>query len=66
MDNIRTLLHDSGLSHSFWAEAAAYSVDMRNLIPSRRHPNAIPLELFTGKQPPSSIRFKVLGENPHD
>ena len=36
MDDVRTLLNDSGLSHSFWAEAAAYSIDTRNLIPSRR------------------------------
>jgi len=50
MDDVRTLLYDSGLSHSFWAEAAAYSVDMRNLVPSHRHPNAVPLELFTGKR----------------
>ena len=26
MDDVRTLLRDSGLGHSFWAEAAAYSV----------------------------------------
>ena len=50
MDDVRTLLSDSGLGHSFWAEAAAYSVDTRNLIPSRRHPGKIPLELFSGKR----------------
>jgi hypothetical protein len=50
VDDIRTLLHDSGLSHSYWAEAAAYSVDTRNLIPSRRHPGRIPLESFSGKR----------------
>jgi len=49
MDDVRTLLRDSGLSHSFWAEAAAYSIEMRNLIPSRHHPNKVPLESFTGK-----------------
>jgi transposase InsO family protein len=27
MDDVRTLLHDSGLGHSYWAEAAAYSID---------------------------------------
>lgn len=31
----RALLCDSGLSHSYWAEAAAYSINTRNLIPSR-------------------------------
>ena len=48
MDDVRTLLRDSGLSHSYWAEAAAYSIDTRNLIPSRRHPGRIPLESFLG------------------
>ena len=35
--------------HSYWAEATSYSVDTRNLIPSRRHPMKIPLESLTGK-----------------
>jgi hypothetical protein len=34
MDDVRTLLCDSGLGHSYWAEAATFSVDTRNLIPS--------------------------------
>ena len=50
MDDVRTLLRDSGLSHSYWAEAAAYSVAMRNLIPSRRHPGRILLESFSGRR----------------
>ena len=50
MDDVRTLLRDSGLAHSYWAEAASYSVGTRNLIPSRRHPGKIPLETFTGKR----------------
>ena len=50
IDDVCTLLRDSGLGHSYWAEAAAYSIDTRNLIPSRRHPGHIPLESFTGKR----------------
>ena len=50
MDDVRTLLRDSGLSHSFWAEAAAYSIDTRNLLTSRRHPGKIVLESFSGKR----------------
>jgi hypothetical protein len=50
MNDVHTLLCDSGLNHSFWAEAAAYSIDTCNLIPSRRHPGRIPLEDFSGKQ----------------
>ena len=50
MDDVCTLLHDSGLPHSYWAEAAAFSIDTRNLIPSRRHPGKVPLESFSGKR----------------
>jgi len=50
IDNVHTLLRDSGLTHSYWAEAASYSVFTRNLIPSRRHPGTIPLEVFTGRR----------------
>jgi len=35
IEDVRTLLRDSGLGHSYWAEAAAFSIDTRNLIPSR-------------------------------
>ncbi len=50
MDDVHTLLQDSGLGHSYWAEAASYSVDTHNLIPSHHHPGKIPLEMFTGKR----------------
>ena len=50
IEDVRTLLRDSNLSHSYWAEAAAYSIYTRNLIPSRRIPGRIPLESFTGKR----------------
>ncbi len=50
MDDVCTLLRDSGLGHLYWVEAASYSVDTRNLIPSRQHPGKIPLEAFTGKR----------------
>jgi len=51
MEDVRTLLRDAGLGHSFWAEAAAaFSVDARNVIVSHQHPGRIPLESFTGKR----------------
>jgi transposase InsO family protein len=50
IDDVRTLLRDSNLSHSYWAEAGAYSIDTRNVIPSRRHPGRIPTEAFSGKR----------------
>lgn len=60
MDDVRTLLRDSNLGHSYWAEAAAYSVETRNLIPSRRHPGKVPLESFTGKRQ-SVSHLRVFG-----
>lgn len=50
MDDVRTLLHDLGLGHSYWAEVAAFSIDTCNLIPSRRHPGRVPLESFSGQR----------------
>jgi transposase InsO family protein len=55
VDDICTLLSNSGLGHSYWAEAATYSVATRNLIPSRRHPGRIPLESFLGKCQPACV-----------
>ena len=50
IDNVCTLLNDSGLGHFYWAKAAAYSVDTRNLVPSQQHPGRIPAESFSGKR----------------
>ena len=49
-DDIRTLLIDSGLPKNFWAEAVAYSVYTRNLIPLSALPGKIPLEGWTKKK----------------
>src|SRR6266545_6865775 len=50
MDDVCTLLRDSGFGHSYWVEAASCSIHTRNLIPSCRHPGKIPLESFMGKR----------------
>ena len=50
IDDVRTLLNNSGLSHSYWAEAVAYCIDTCNLLPSRRHLGCIPAESFSGKR----------------
>ena len=50
MDDVRTLLSNSRLGHSYWAEAATFSVDTQNLLPSCCHPKSIPLEAFSGKR----------------
>ncbi len=60
INDVRTLLRDSGLTHSFWAEAAAFSIHIQNLIPSRHHPDKVPLESFTGKRQNVS-RLRVFG-----
>ena len=49
-----------GLGHSYWAEAAAYSVDTQNLVPSHWHPGCVPAELFSGKRQ-SVAYFHVFG-----
>jgi hypothetical protein len=61
MEDVHTLLQDSGLSHSYWAEAAAYSIYTQNLIPSRRQtprPDTVGVihETPAGYRPPSSLR----------
>lgn len=50
INDVQMLLRDSGLGHSYWAEAAAYSIDTRNLVPSCRHPGHIPMKMFSGKR----------------
>ena len=60
MDDVRTLLRDSGLGHSYWAEAASFSIHTRNLITSRHHPGKIPLESFTGKRQ-DVLHLRVFG-----
>ena len=60
IDDVLTLLRDSGLGHSYWAEAAAYSIATCNLIPSQCHPGRIPLELFTKKRQ-SVAHLQVFG-----
>ncbi|EDR06651.1 retrovirus-related pol polyprotein [Laccaria bicolor S238N-H82] len=47
---VRCVLADSGLPPSLWADAAAYIIYTRNLIPSARHPRLIPAEKWTNKR----------------
>ncbi|KAF7372293.1 Gag-Pol polyprotein [Mycena venus] len=60
MEDIRALLHDSGLPHKYWAAAGACSVYTRNLMPSRRHPGKIPEEVFSGQRQ-SVAHLRVFG-----
>lgn len=44
LNNVRTLLRDSGLGHFYWAEARFYFIHTQNLILSHHYPGKIPLE----------------------
>jgi hypothetical protein len=50
INDVHTLINDSGLSHFYWAEEAAYSIYTHNLIPSQRIPGWIPLKSFTKRR----------------
>ena len=60
IDNVHTLSCDSGLGHSYWAEAAAYSINTQNLIPSCRHPETIPTEAYSRGRDKTSLTFVCL------
>lgn len=51
LDRVRTLLHDAQLPGTYWAEAAATVMYLRDFIPSARHPGVTPFELWYGKKP---------------
>ena len=66
IDDVCTLLRNSNLSHSYWAEAVAYSIHTQNLIPSRCHPShplRVLLRKETGCCSPSRIWRQMLGQN---
>ncbi|KAF8830805.1 hypothetical protein HHX47_DHR2000963 [Lentinula edodes] len=50
ISGVRTLLDESGLGHSFWAEAAATYCYVDSFVPSSRFPDDIPIQIFTGKR----------------
>jgi hypothetical protein len=50
IERVRCMLADSGLPKGLWAEAAATAIYLDNFIPSARHPNVIPWEVWTGKR----------------
>lgn len=43
IEGVCCVLADSGLPPSLWADAAAFTIYTRNLIPSAHHPGLIPL-----------------------
>jgi hypothetical protein len=49
IEGIRCILSDSGMPPSLWADAAAFYVYTRNLVPSSRHKGRVPAEAWTQK-----------------
>ncbi|KAG5717498.1 Copia protein, partial [Termitomyces sp. T112] len=49
-NGVQCLLAESGLPKSLWGEAAATIIYTRNLLPSSRHPDAVPEERWMGKK----------------
>lgn len=50
LERARTLLYESGLPSSFWAEAVAYVAHTANLTP-RKNKSKTPYEIWNGKVP---------------
>ena len=50
LDDVWILLNNSGLPPSLWANPAATSVFICNLVPTWHHPGKIPAELWTRKR----------------
>ncbi|KAJ3552016.1 hypothetical protein NP233_g12967 [Leucocoprinus birnbaumii] len=50
LDGARSMLVESGLPMKFWPEAVRMAVYVRNLIPSKRHPDVVPAERWYGKK----------------
>lgn len=51
LDKVRSVLSESGLPKSFWAEAAAIAVHQINISPSSAVDFEIPEEIWTGSRP---------------
>lgn len=50
LDGTRVTLIESGLSKDMWCEAASTHTYIRGLLPSGRHPDRIPAEVWSGKR----------------
>ena len=59
-ESARSMLHDAELPYSFWAEAVATAVILRNRSPTVSVENETPYESFNGRKPDVS-HLKVFG-----
>ena len=60
LNHVRSMLSESSLNSSFWAEALLTAVYIKNRTPTTSNPTKTPFELFFGKRP-SYKNIKVFG-----
>jgi hypothetical protein len=60
LDSTRSLLQESGLPNTFWAEGVANSVYVKNRVSTKGLQNATPYEVFKEKKPTVSC-FRIFG-----
>src|ERR1700742_1727402 len=57
---VRCMLHSSGMDLRYWGEAFMYAVHIRNLSPTRRLPDRVPIHAWTGSKPDVS-HLRIFG-----
>ena len=60
VDNVITILHDSGLPQYMWGEAAHFVMAVKNMSPHAGTGNNIPARLWSGRMP-SSLALHPFG-----
>lgn len=51
LERARSMLHDAKLPGTYWAEAVATAIYLKDFLPTARHPGKVPYELWYGKKP---------------
>lgn len=62
IESVRSMLADSGLPQTFWAEALSTAVYLRNRSPTKSLPETTPFEVWSGEKPDVS-HLRVFGCN---
>ena len=55
VEAVRTTLQASGLPNSFWAEAAAHAIFVRNRLPTKAVRRVTPYQAWNGRKPDADI-----------
>lgn len=51
LERARSMMHDAKIPSKFWAETIATAVYLKDFLPTARHPEKVPYELWTGVKP---------------